>query len=128
MLRYALALAMSVLLTSAAFAGTGYEVTSKDGDETVTYKVKFGGGKRFQQHTAYDPASKEFVYLTWPRGEEGPKPVCSIWNHQTGRTITLYPFPGAKHPLPVIPSIDAMKVCPKTGDEDFQYQRKIAYD
>ena len=80
------------------------------------------------QHTAYDPASKEFVYLKWMRGEAAPKPVASIWDHRTGETIALYKFPGVKSPLPVIPSIDAMKVCPKTGDKNFKHKATIAYD
>ncbi len=128
MVRYALSFSLLVLLASSALAGTGYEVTSTDGEKTVTYMVMFGGGMRSQRHTAYDPASKTFVYLSWPRGEQEPKPVCSIWDHQTGRTVPLYQFPKAKHPLPVIPSIDAMKVCPKTGDKNFKHRPVIAYD
>ncbi len=128
MFRYALSLFVLALLSHAALAGTGYEVTSADGEKTVTYRVNFGGGKMFSQHTAFDPASKEFVYLSWKRGEQEPKPVCSIWDHQTGQTIALYQFPKVKNPLPIIPSINAMKVCPKTGDKNFTHQRRIAYD
>lgn len=128
MLRYALPLLLLSLLTNLGLAGTGYEVTSTDGERTVTYKVNFGGGRMFNQHTAYDPASKKFVYLSWKRGEPDPKPVCSIWNHQTGETIELYRFPKVKNPLPIIPSIDAMKVCPRTGDKNFKHERRIAYD
>lgn len=128
MVRHALSFWLSILLTGAAFAGTGYEITSSDGEKTVTYMVNFGGGMFFHQHTAYDPASKTFVYLTWKRDEQEPKPVCSIWDHQTGRAIPLYQFPGATHPLPVIPSIEAMKSCPKTGDKNFKHEAVIAYD
>lgn len=117
-----------VFLASTATAGTGYEITSKDGDKVVSYMVKFGGGKAFEQHTAFDPSSKKFVYLTWPRGQAPPKPVYSIWDHQTGQLIDLYQFPGAKHPLPVIPSIEAMKVCPITGDKNFKKKAVLAYD
>ena len=115
-------------LASPALAGTGYEVTSKEGDKTITYMVNFGGGKLFEQHTAYDPVSKSFVYLSWPRNREAPKPVSSIWDHETGRTIHLYKFPKVKHPLPVIPSIEAMKVCPKSGDRNFKSKPVLAYD
>lgn len=122
-------LLLLVLSSSAASAGTGYEVTSKDGDRDVTYMVNFGGGKLFEQHTAYDPDSKTFVYLTWPRrGGKPPAPVARIWDHETSRTIELFKFPKAKHPLPVIPGIKAMKVCPKTGDPNFKAVRKLAYD
>ncbi len=103
-------------------------MTSNDGEETVTYMVRFGGGRRVEQYTAYDPASKSFVYLTWKRDEPKPEPACSIWDHQTGRTIALYRFPNVECPLPVIPSIQKMKVCPKTGDKDFKYRAVIAYD
>lgn len=116
------------LLTSTALGGTGYIVTSKQGDETITYEVKFGGGRRFEQHTAYDPVSESFAYLTWNRGAEAPKPAGVIWDHETGRSIKLYKFPNVEHPLPVIPSMDAMKVCPKTGDPDFKAKAILAYD
>lgn len=128
MFRYALSFVVLALLANDALAGTGYEVTSSDGEKTVTYTVNFGGGMFFKQHTAYDPASKKFVYLTWKRDEQEPKPACSIWDHQTGQTIALYQFPGVKNPLPVIPSIKAMKVCPKTGDKNFKSEARIAYD
>ncbi|PQO35598.1 hypothetical protein [Blastopirellula marina] len=135
MLRYVFPLVLFVLMTNSLLAGTGYEVTAKDGDKTVTYMVKFGGARLFDQYTAFDPATKKFVYLTWnsrPLGggkpEAPPKPVASIWNHATGETIELFKFPGAEHPLPVIPSIEAMKFCPITGDQHFQARPHIAYD
>lgn len=116
------------LLASAADAGTGYKVTAKKGDETVTYDVNFGGGRRFERWTAFDPASKKFVYLDWPRGEAEPKPAATIWDHRTGETVKLYKFPEVETPLPVIPSIEEMKVCPLTGDKAFKAVRLIAYD
>lgn len=135
MLRYLLPLILLAMLTNSAHAGTEYEVTAKDGNEEVTYMVKFGGGMLFNQYTAFDPASKKFVYLTWrtrslnnEKPEAPPEPICSIWNHETGKTINLYKFPGVEHPLPVIPSIKEMKVCPMTGDKDFTSRPMIAYD
>lgn len=123
-----LALAALALLVSAADAGTGYKVTAKKGDETITYDVKFGGGRRFEQWTAFDPASKKFVYLDWTRGEAEPKPAAAVWDHRTGEAVKLYKFPGVDHPLPVIPSIEEMKVCPLTGDKAFKAVALIAYD
>ena len=102
MLRCTLSLLLLALLADTAFAGTGYEVTSMKEGKAVTYMVNFGGGFRFEQHTAYDPISKKFVYLQWPRDGKAPKPVGAIWDHQTGRTLDLYQFPDVKHPLPVI--------------------------
>ena len=58
-----MAVALLTFATSTSFAGTGYKVTAKQGDKEVTYEVKFGGGRRFEQWTAFDPASKKFVYL-----------------------------------------------------------------
>ena len=128
MFRCLLSFLLIAFLASTATAGTGYEITSKDGEKTITYRVNFGGGRAFEQHTAFDPATKKFVYLTWPRGEAPPKPVYSIWDPQTGQLIDLYQFPGTQHPLPVIPSIEAMKVCPITGDKNFQHKAVLAYD
>lgn len=101
---------------------------SKPNSETLTYQVKFGGGKRFEQFTAFDPASKSFVYLTWNRREPAAEPVSTIFDHTAGKTIPLYKFPEAEHPLPVIPSVEEMKVCPLTGDQAFKATRRIASD
>ena len=123
-----LAAALLALAASTAAAGTGYKVTAKQGDKEVTYDVTFGGGKRFEQWTAFDPASKKFVYMQWPRGQAEPKPAATIWDHRTGETVKLYKFPGVESPLPVIPSVEEMKVCPPTGDKKFKAVPTIAYD
>ena len=122
------ALLSLVLLSGTASAGTIYEVTALRGGEKVSYQVKFGGGKRFEQWTAFDPKSKAFVYLTWDRGTPAPEPAAAIWDHTTGKTVNLYKFPGAEHPLPVIPSLEDMKVCPMTGDKEFTNRRVVTYD
>lgn len=128
--RQTLALVVAGLIVGAgtASAGATYEVTGKAGDETTTYEVNFGGGFNFEQFTAFDPESKTFVYLMWDRGAKPPAPAMKIWDHRTGETIPLYTFPNVKLPLPVIPSIEAMKVCPITGDKTFQSKPVIAYD
>lgn len=114
--------------SSTASAGNVYKVTSTSGDETVTYEVRFGGGKLQDQFTAFDPATKKFVYLSWDRNGEQPAPAAMIWDHRTGESIPLYAFPGAEHPLPVIPSIEDMKVCPITGDKEFKATLHIIID
>lgn len=116
------------LLATSAQGGTVYKVTSVDGEKTIKYEVTFGGGRLFEQMTAFDPVAKKFVYLKWNRSDARPKPASHIWDHNTGKTVPLYTFPGAKHPLPEIPSIMAMKVCPKTGDTDFKAKPFIAID
>ncbi len=105
--------------TLTASAGNIYQVTSKDGEKTITYEVRFGGGRLMDQFTAFDPGTKKFVYLQWKRRDQPPSPAMKIWDHRTGETISLHQFPNARHPLPVIPSIKAMRVCPLTGDKDF---------
>ena len=117
-----------LVTTTFASAGNIYKVTSQDGDKTVTYEVRFGGGKLMDLFTAFDPESKKFVYLQWKRSDEKPAPVMKVWDHRTGETIPLYRFPDAKHPLPVIPSLDAMKVCPLTGDKNFKAKLHIIVD
>src|SRR5262249_10937430 len=111
-----------------ALAGNIYQVTSHEGDKTVTYEVRFGGGRAMDQVTAFDPETKKFVYLQWKRGDEKPAPAMKEWDHRTGETIPLYRFPGAKNPLPVIPSINAIKVCPLTGDKNFKARLHIIVD
>ncbi len=109
-------------------AGNIYKVTSQDGDKTITYEVRFGGGRLMHQFTAFDPETKKFVYLRWKRDGEKPAPAMKVWDHRTGETILLYRFPDAKNPLPVIPSLDAMKVCPLTGDKNFKAKLHIIVD
>ena len=117
-----------LVVSDSVHAGTGYEVTSQKAGKSMTYKVNFGGGKRFEQHTAFDPATRKFVYLSWMRGTKAPEPAARIWDHTTGKTTELFVFPNAKHPLPVIPSMDAMKICPMTGDRNFEAKKVIVYD
>ncbi len=114
--------------TTPTLAGNIYKVTSQDGDKTVTYEVRFGGGRLMDQYTAFDPDTKKFVYLQWKRDGEKPAPAMKVWDHRTGETILLYRFPDAENPLPVIPSIDAMKVCPLTGDKNFKAKLHIIVD
>ncbi len=128
MIRYLIPFLVTTLWASLAMAETGYEVTSKDGDKVVRYMVRFGGGKRFESHTGFDPISKKFIYLSWPRGEAAPKPVASYWDPTSARKVVLYQFPGTKQALPVIPSIDAMKACPLTGDTKFKHKTVMMID
>lgn len=125
---FLLLLAGSMAASSTVSAGNVYKVTSRSGDETVTYEVRFGGGKIKDQFTAFDPESKKFVYLSWNRAGERPAPAATIWDHRTGESIPLYAFPDAAHPLPVIPSIEDMKVCPITGDKEFKAALHIIID
>jgi len=121
--------AVSVLtMTTLASAGNIYKVTSQHGGKTITYEVRFGGGRLMDQYTAFDPDTKKFVYLQWKRDGEKPAPAMKVWDHRTGETILLYRFPNAKNPLPVIPSIDAMKVCPLTNDKNFKAKLHIIVD
>jgi hypothetical protein len=114
--------------TCSVWAGDGYEVTARQGDKELTYRVNFGGGRMFDQYTAFDPESKKFVYLTWERKVKPPKPAMTIWDHRTGELIPLYKFPDVKNPLPIIPSMEAMKVCPLTGDKEFKAKLVMAID
>ncbi|MFO0930733.1 MAG: hypothetical protein U0736_27505 [Gemmataceae bacterium] len=118
------------MLTAAplARAGNVYQVTSRDGAESITYEVRFGGGRLMDQFTAFDPETRKFVYLQWKRDGERPAAAMRVWDHRTGETVPLYRFPGARHPLPVIPSVKAMKVCPLTGDKEFQARLHIIID
>ena len=120
--------AVLLLNTATLFAGEGYEVTSTDGKTTKTYMVRFGGGKLMEQATSFDPASQKFVYLSWKRDTPMPKPAGSIWLAATGETIPLYKFPDVETPLPIIPSIEALKVCPYTGDKKLKAELKMFFD
>ena len=128
-MRYLFTLLFCAALAIPTMAGTTYRVSATDSNgKALTYEVSFGGGKLFEQYTAYDPASGGFVYLKWKRGEAKPKPAANIWDHTTGKTIKLYKFPDVDQPLPIIPSIREMMFCPKTGDKDYQSKAIIAYD
>ncbi len=124
----AFVLAGLLMLPSIAHAGNVYKVTGHDGERVQTYQVRFGGGKLMDQFTAFDPKTHSFVYLTWERTAKPPTPKMEIWDHQTGETVPLYEFPGVDNPLPVIPSIEAMKVCPITKDKQFKATLEIVVD
>jgi hypothetical protein len=129
MLKRVLGMLALLACVAGAGAGTVYKVTAKKGDETVTYEVQFGGTRLAEKWTAFDPKTKKFVHLSWMRrGGKAPEPAAVIWDHRTGELIKLYKFPGADAPLPVIPDIEAMKVCPLTGDKAFKAVPHIAID
>lgn len=123
-----LALVCFLIGTPSASAGNIYQVTSQDRDKAITYEVRFGGGKLMDQFTAFDPETKKFVYLKWERKGKTPPPAMKFWDHRTGEVIPLYDFPNAKKPLPVIPSIEDMKVCPLTNDKNFKAKLHIIFD
>lgn len=127
-MRYTLSFLLLVLFADSTFAGMRYEVTSRKGAMTVKYVVNFGGGRMMEQWTAFDPVSQTFVYLRWSRDQSTPLKVGSTWDHDSGVTRDLYKFPNVAVPLPMIPSIAAMKVCPLTGDRKFTYRAILAYD
>lgn len=117
-----------LLCPASVEAGEVYRVTANDGKKTITYEVRFGGGRMNDQYTAFDPETKKFVYLQWPRDSKPPAPAMRIWDHHTGQVLPLYKFPKANHPLPVIPSIEAMKVCPLTRDKNPQAKLYAMFD
>jgi hypothetical protein len=121
-------LAVLLAVGSQVQAGTTYRITSTDGKESMEYNVDFGGGKLFEKYTAFDPKSKKFVYLSWERDEPAPKPAGTIWDHRSGELIRLYKFPKVDQPLPVIPSINDLKVCPFTGDKKFKAVPSVVFD
>jgi hypothetical protein len=111
-----------------AVAGDIVEITSTDGKKSVTYEVKFGGGKSTGQLTALCPREKKFVYLTWELGGKRPEPVSSFWDSKTGETVRLYRFPGCPDPLPAIGGVEDLRVCPFTGDKNFKKRKVGNYD
>ena len=121
---------LAVLLTvgSQVRAGTTYRITSTDGKKSIEYTVDFGGGKLFEKLTAFDPKSNKFVYLSWNRDNPAPTPAGTIWDHRSGELIRLYKFPAVDQPLPAIPSIKDLKVCPFTGDKKFKAEPFVVYD
>src|SRR5205814_1451804 len=119
---------LALVLVADATAGTKWRITGRQGEQEMTYTVDFGGGKSSGRYTAFDPETKKFVYLDWQTTEGAPKPVSVIYDHRTGETVPLYKFPAAANPLPRIPTIDDLKVCPYTGDKNFQKKRIGNYD
>ncbi|WP_254507180.1 hypothetical protein [Anatilimnocola floriformis] len=121
-------LLISLLAVNVASAGSGYVISSGEGEDEVTYKVNFGGGRRFEQYTAFDPASKKFVYLKFNRGEAGPAPASSIFNPATGEMTPLYKFPDVEQPLPIIKNIEELKAVPFAKKPGIKTKLVVAYD
>jgi hypothetical protein len=129
--RLSFVLAGLVLLFGLALHADGgeiYRITSTDGTKQTIYQVSFGGGKSSGKLTAFCPTKKDFVYLSWNDDQKRPAPAAVIWDHRTGETINLYKFPDSPNLLPAIPGVNAMKVCPFTGDTKFKVMRVGFYD
>jgi ribosomal protein L31 len=113
-----------LVVVACAPGGEVYRITSTDGKKTISYEVSFGDTSTHNVFTGFCLESQKFVSLSWLRGKEkAPEAAAMIWDHQTGRTIKLYRFPGCRDPLPVISSIEDLKVCPFTGDKKFKSKR-----
>ena len=108
--------------------GEIYRITSTDGKKGTSYEISFGGGKSIERLTAFCPKQKKFVYLSWDRDQKAPTPASTIWDHRTGEIIQLYKFTDCIDLLPIIPNVNAMKVCPFTGDTKFKVKRTGFYD
>ena len=105
----------AVLLTGVAWAGMGYTMKCKACK--FEQSVIFGGGRMFNQVTAWcDPCGK-FVYLRWKRSEAEPKPLATIWDAETGRKLTTYACPDCGKPATMVD--ENMKFCPKCGKAEF---------
>jgi hypothetical protein len=122
-----LGLVVSLCSATAALAGSMVELTCKN--ETCDYKgnLDFGGGFTFEQITGYCVHDKEFVYLTWKRGDKAPEPL-KIWNPQTGLFTELYKCPKCTEPFLPIKELKELKYCPKCNQPTLEYHILGAYD
>ena len=85
-------------------------------------------GQDDEECQVVDPETKKFVYLQWKRDGQPPTPAMKTWHHRTGETISLYRFAAAQNPLPIIPSINEMKVRLRTNDKNFKATPRIIVD
>lgn len=122
-----------VLVGGAAlvYAGSGYRLNCPE--EACEYEgmVTFGGGRMFEQKTAYCCACKKFVYLRWSRGGRPgfdgkvklkPEPLGQVWDSATGRVLTLYACPECQAPAAEIPTRKDLKVCPQCNKGHFDLE------
>jgi hypothetical protein len=117
---------VGLFVAGRTFAGDIYRLTSADGK--TSYKANFGRGKRVQLITAFDPRSKKFVNLSYPADKPRPEPVGRIWDHASGRMLSLFKFPDVEQPLPEIPSVKDLKYFPLTDSDRFDVKLVGAFD
>jgi len=62
-------------------------------------EVRVGGGFQFEQASGFCTKCEKFVFITWKRDAEPPKPIGTVWEPTTGKKCGLYPCPTCKSPF-----------------------------
>jgi Zn finger protein HypA/HybF involved in hydrogenase expression len=118
-----------LMLFVATIVYTGTLVTMKCKKCDFSSEVSIGRGFKFEQLTGYCVECKEFVTIQWQRDGKAPKPLASIWDYRTGKTIQLFKCP--KCSKAVAPIEEKMEYCPKCNEKAFEVDEDagtIMYD
>ena len=111
---------MMLVLLAATVCLAGRGVSFKCHKCNLEAKVHLGGGMRFEQMTCYCSECKEFVYITWKRGDPKPEPA------EKKKDVSLYACPKCKKPTAV--EWDE-KHCPRCNSEDIEVKKTgMMYD
>ena len=128
-----LALAIAIIPSMGARAGTGYTLTCTNCGYQA--EIAIGGGKDFEQITGFCVHSKKFVYLTWKHGTKRPEPAAEVWDSATGETIKVYKCPDQDCGKLFIPLREVRRRaepgldhCPKCGKQTLQSKMTSCYD
>ena len=109
-------------------AGSGYEVTCKDAKCGFKTQAGIGGGSLFEEAAGFCMPCKEWVSVTWKRGEKAPVPFAKFWDPQTGEIRRVYKCPKCKQPFIVVEKIEDMKFCPRCKKPTLESKRTVFYD
>jgi Zn finger protein HypA/HybF involved in hydrogenase expression len=122
---------VSILAIAAVvYAGEGFSMKCKSKTCGYETEVTFGGGMAYGQLTGYCVKCKKFVTLNWtlegspaldPAAKKipQPKPLGTVRDSQTGKTLTIYACPHCAGPFAEIKSKDDLKHCPSCNKPEF---------
>lgn len=101
-------------IASAIPASAGEMVDLKCGNEACNYKAKLiiGGLRMSDRLVGYCTRDKEFVSLSWKRGEKGPD-LIKVWNPKSGEMIDLFKCPKCSDPVLQVRDVKDLEHCPK---------------
>jgi hypothetical protein len=122
------ALLSIALVSHSAQSGQDYSLACGEGESNISYRIMFGGSRRNGLITAFDPQSKQFVYLSWSRDKPAPSPIGQILDPHTGEFRYLYNFPKVETPLPEIRSPEEINACPGTKERNIKLRLVVIYD
>ncbi len=122
-----LILVAGVTLVSAE-AGTRYDVTCGAPKCGFSTTIDLGGGRLFEQESAWCRRCGKTVSTTWKRDSKRGTSFAQFWDALTGRERKMFDCPGCGSLVVAMEEAQDFKHCPKCGKPSLKHKVAIMFD